>query len=138
MLLSGGEKKRLCLAMVSAWNPDVLILDEPTVGQDLLQKERLSELLTSIQKTGKTVILVSHDVEFLWSLQPRVVVMARGGVLDDGPAQDVFRNREKLSESNVVTPHLLELSNHLKINATSSFKSVSDACSQILLAIRSE
>ena len=110
MMLSGGEKKRLCLAVVLAWDPDVVILDEPTVGQDLIQKERLSEVVRMLLLRGKTIILVSHDVEFLWPLQPRVLVMAQGQIIADGGASEVFSRPEVLSRSNLMRPQLLELS----------------------------
>ena len=63
----------------------MVILDEPTVGQDAIQKEKLAEITRTLHSSGKTVIIVSHDVEFLWSLQPRVVVMRQGRVVGDGP-----------------------------------------------------
>ena len=78
LILSGGEKKRLTLASILAWDPDVVVLDEPTVGQDAIQKEKLAEITRMLHSAGKTIIIVSHDVEFLWTLQPRLLVMKQG------------------------------------------------------------
>jgi len=97
LILSGGEKKRLTLASILAWNPRIVILDEPTVGQDAVQKGRLAETIRSLHSSGKTVVIVSHDVEFLWSLQPRVVVMSRGRVVGDGPSSRVMLDRDLLA-----------------------------------------
>ena len=84
LVLSGGEKKRLTLACILAWDPEVVVLDEPTVGQDALQKEKLAQIFRMLQSTGKTIIIVSHDVEFLWPIQPRLVVMSGGRIVADG------------------------------------------------------
>ncbi|MBI2184547.1 MAG: energy-coupling factor ABC transporter ATP-binding protein [Thaumarchaeota archaeon] len=127
MMLSGGEKKRLCLAIVLAWDPEVIVLDEPTVGQDLVQKEKLREVIKMLLLRGKTVILVSHDMEFVWSLQPRVIVMAKGRVVADGAAAEVFSRPEVVGEANLMKPQLLELSVHLKNPPQKPFADIYEA-----------
>jgi energy-coupling factor transport system ATP-binding protein len=107
LVLSGGEKKRLTLACILAWDPDVVILDEPTVGQDSIQKERLAGTIRLLNSTGKTVVVVSHDIEFLWPMQPRVVVMKSGKVVGDGPAAEVMEQRGLLESARVVQPQLV-------------------------------
>ena len=109
LVLSGGEKKRLTLACILAWDPEVVILDEPTVGQDSIQKERLAGTIGMLRSAGKTVIVVSHDIEFLWPVQPRVVVMKSGKIVADGPASDLMLGRELLDSARVAQPQLVEL-----------------------------
>jgi len=109
LVLSGGEKKRLTLACILAWDPDVVILDEPTVGQDAIQKEKLVGTIRMLGSTGKTVIVVSHDIEFLWPIQPRVAVMKSGRILADGPAPEVMQRRELLDSARVAEPQLVSL-----------------------------
>ena len=109
LVLSGGEKKRLTLACILAWDPQVVILDEPTVGQDFIQKEKLAQTIRMLGSTGKTVIVVSHDIEFLWPIQPRTVVMKAGKVVGDGPAPQVMQDRELLDSARVVQPQLVAL-----------------------------
>jgi energy-coupling factor transport system ATP-binding protein len=109
LVLSGGEKKRLTLACILAWDPEVVILDEPTVGQDSIQKERLAETIKMLSSTGKTVLVVSHDIEFLWPIQPRVVVMKSGKVVGDGPAMKLMQQEELLESARVVQPELVSL-----------------------------
>ncbi len=109
LVLSGGEKKRLTLACILAWDPEVVILDEPTVGQDSIQKERLAQTIRMLGSTGKTVVVVSHDIEFLWPMQPRVVVMKAGKVVGDGPASKLMQDRELLDSARVVQPELVEI-----------------------------
>ena len=105
--LSGGEKKRLCIALVLAWDPEILILDEPTVGQDSEQKEKLSQIITLLLSQQKTVILVTHDVEFVWPLQPRVILMSEGKVVADGDAQSVLGDPLISARANVLPPQLV-------------------------------
>jgi energy-coupling factor transport system ATP-binding protein len=109
LILSGGEKKRLTLASILAWDPDILVLDEPTVGQDALQKEKLAEIAKMLHAAGKTIIVVSHDVEFLWSLQPRLLVMKQGRILKDGPCSHVMLERDLLDGARVFQPQLVQL-----------------------------
>jgi energy-coupling factor transport system ATP-binding protein len=107
LVLSGGEKKRLTLACILAWDPSVVILDEPTVGQDAIQKEKLAQTIRMLGSAGKTAIVVSHDIEFLWPLQPRVVVMKAGRVVGDGPAPEVMRRRDVLEPARVAQPEMV-------------------------------
>ncbi len=109
LVLSGGEKKRLTLACILAWDPDVVILDEPTVGQDAIQKEKLAGTIKMLGSKGKTVIVVSHDIEFLWPIQPRVVVMKGGRILGDGLASRLMQEKELLSTARVAQPQLVTL-----------------------------
>ncbi|MFQ6134376.1 MAG: energy-coupling factor ABC transporter ATP-binding protein [Nitrososphaerales archaeon] len=127
MLLSGGEKKRLCVASVLAWDPDVVILDEPTVGQDFVQKERLMHMIQMLVSQGKTAVIVSHDIEFIWPLQPRVVVMVGGRIVADGTAEDIFRDEEILRKARLVKPQLLDLSDRLSVKPSGAFSNVYDA-----------
>ena len=108
LVLSGGEKKRLTLACILAWDPEVVILDEPTVGQDSIQKEKLAGTIGMLRSAGKTVVVVSHDIEFLWPIQPRVVVMKSGRVVGDGPAPEIMQNEAILGPARVAEPQLVE------------------------------
>ena len=109
LVLSGGEKKRLTLACILAWDPAVVILDEPTVGQDSIQKEKLAQTIRMLSSTGKTVVVVSHDIEFLWPIQPRVIVMKAGRIVGDAPASQLMQDRDLLDSARVVQPQLVAL-----------------------------
>lgn len=131
LILSGGEKKRLTLASILAWDPDVVILDEPTVGQDAIQKEKLAEIARMLHSSGKTIIIVSHDVEFLWSLQPRVVVMNQGRVVGDGTCSEVMGDAELLMGARVTQPQLVRLYGLLEKRPAEPFLRVTDAAEWI-------
>jgi energy-coupling factor transport system ATP-binding protein len=127
LVLSGGEKKRLTLACILAWDPEVVVLDEPTVGQDSLQKEKLAQIFKMLRSTGKTIIIVSHDVEFLWPIQPRLVVMSGGRVVADGETSKIMADRELLERARVTQPQLLRLYSELRSRPPTPFLEVNDA-----------
>jgi energy-coupling factor transport system ATP-binding protein len=108
-LLSGGERKRVALASVLAWDPQMLILDEPTIGQDHEQKEKLRQFITQMQTQGKTVVIVTHDVEFVAECNPRVVLMKEGRMVAEGMAKDILTNPQVLAESSIVLPQIAQV-----------------------------
>jgi energy-coupling factor transport system ATP-binding protein len=108
-LLSGGERKRVALASVLAWNPNMLILDEPTIGQDYQQKEKLRQFIVQMQAQGKTVVIVTHDVEFVAECNPRVVLIKEGNVVADGEGREVLTNPEILAQSSIVLPQIAQV-----------------------------
>jgi energy-coupling factor transport system ATP-binding protein len=127
LTLSGGEKKRLTLACILAWDPEVVVLDEPTVGQDAFQKRKLSDITRTLTSTGKTVVVVSHDVEFLWPLQPRLLVLSKGEILADGPTSELMRNHELLKRARVTQPQLLQVYECIEQKPTAPFVDIVDA-----------
>lgn len=138
MLLSGGEKKRLCIASVLAWDPDIVVMDEPTVGQDYTQKSRLINIINLIVSQGKSVVMVSHDIEFLWPLQPRVVVMVGGKIVADDKASNIFKNKKILEKARIVQPQLVELSEKLLSESLITFSNVSEARIWVLNQLSSD
>jgi len=92
LALSGGERKRVAIASVVCYDPEILILDEPTVGQDQLQKNNISELIREFTNKGKTVIVITHDMDFIAEIEPRIILLSKGKVLADGPARDILSN----------------------------------------------
>jgi len=113
-MLSGGERKRVALASVLAWDPQILILDEPTIGQDHLQKENLRQFIMQMQTQGKTVVIVTHDVEFVAECNPRVVLMREGKIVADGEGKEILTNQEVLEHSSIVLPQIAQVFMHLQ------------------------
>ena len=108
-LLSGGERKRVALASVLAWNPKTLILDEPTIGQDHQQKEKLRQFIVQMQTQGKTVVIVTHDVEFVAECNPGVVLMKEGRIVADGEGREILTTPEVLAQSSIVLPQIAQI-----------------------------
>ncbi len=108
-MLSGGERKRVALASVLAWDPQILILDEPTIGQDYQQKEKLRQFIIQMREQGKTIVIVTHDVEFVAECNPRVVLMKEGQIIADGEGKDILTNTAVLAQSAIVLPQIAQL-----------------------------
>jgi energy-coupling factor transport system ATP-binding protein len=108
-MLSGGERKRLALASVLAWDPQIIVLDEPTIGQDYQQKEKLREFIAQLIAQKRTVIVVTHDVEFVAECCPRVILMSRGEVVADGPATRILTDYETVTRVSLLPPQVTQI-----------------------------
>ncbi|MEM2026925.1 MAG: ABC transporter ATP-binding protein [Candidatus Bathyarchaeia archaeon] len=108
-MLSGGERKRVALASVLAWDPDILVLDEPTIGQDSYQKEKLRQFILQLNQQGKTVIMVTHDIEFVAECEPKVILMANGRIVAEGDAKDVLTDPEAISAASLIFPEIAQV-----------------------------
>lgn len=114
-LLSGGERKRVALASVLAWDPQTLILDEPTIGQDHEQKEKLRQFVLQMQTQKKTVVMVTHDVEFVAECDPRVILMKEGRVMADGIGKEILTDPSLLKVSSIVLPQIAQIFSKLSL-----------------------
>ncbi|MHA1716456.1 MAG: energy-coupling factor ABC transporter ATP-binding protein, partial [Promethearchaeota archaeon] len=108
-LLSGGEKKRTALASLMCMDQDILIADEPTQGQDHLQRENIKNILKKLHDKGKTVIIITHDLNFILEVADRVIVIENGQVLLDGTVQQIFTTRKTLKLAGLVPTIEIEL-----------------------------
>jgi energy-coupling factor transporter ATP-binding protein EcfA2 len=108
-MLSGGERKRVALASILAWDPQVIILDEPTIGQDHQQKEKLQQFILQLNAQKKTVIVVTHDVEFVAECNPRVILMSQGKILAEGITEEVLTNQKLVAQASIVPPQITQI-----------------------------
>ena len=108
-MLSGGERKRVALASVLAWDPKILMLDEPTIGQDYQQKEKLRQFILQMKTQRKTIIIVTHDVEFVAECNPRVLLMREGKIVADGEAKTILTNPSVLMQASIVPPQVAQI-----------------------------
>lgn len=113
-VLSGGERKRVALAAVLVWDPKHVVMDEPTIGQDYLQKDRLRHFIVQLVSQGKTVVIVTHDVEFVAECKPRVVLLSRGKVIGDGPASNILTDSSLVEKASLVMPQISSLMKRLE------------------------
>ncbi len=113
--ISGGQKRRVAIAGVLAIQPEYLILDEPTAGLDPEGREALLSLLSALhQKTGITVILVSHSMEDVARYAKRLIVMDAGTVAYDGSPREVFRHVEELESMGLSAPQAVHIAHALR------------------------
>ena len=105
--LSGGEKKKVCIATVLVNNPDVLLLDEPTAGLDPRTQLWLVELLQELGQAGKTIITATHDLETVEQISKRAIVMGEDhGIEVDGVAEEVLSDFDLLLAANLIHEHM--------------------------------
>lgn len=113
--LSGGQKRRVAIAGVIAMRPGVLILDEPTAGLDPLGCSTiLDNILAYREKSGSTVIIISHSMDDVARICERVIVFDSGRVIMDGTPQAVFSQPERLISVGLSVPHACELAMALR------------------------
>jgi cobalt/nickel transport system ATP-binding protein len=104
--LSGGEKKKVAIASVLSINPDVLLLDEPTSGLDPRTQRWLVELLLELRKTGKTIIMATHDLDTVEEVSERAVVFSEDHrIVANGKAQTILNDTELLMKVNLIHEH---------------------------------
>lgn len=107
--LSGGEMRRLALASILVYDPEIIVLDEPTVGQDARNKQKLAELIKLMVDMKKTVIVVTHDIEFAIENFPRVIVLSKGEVIADGPPNQIIYDDIIVKKSRIIRPPIISL-----------------------------
>ncbi|MCC7357916.1 MAG: ABC transporter ATP-binding protein [Anaerolineales bacterium] len=111
--LAPAERKRVALAAVLAMQTPVLVFDEPTTGQDAAGVARIGALIADLHREGRTLISVTHDLDFCAECFARVIVMGEGRVLADGPTAAVLAQAEVLAQTDVEPPQLMRLAAQL-------------------------
>ena len=113
--LSGGQKRRVAIAGVLAMKPDVLVLDEPTAGLDPKGRDEiLGEISELREKTGMTIVLVSHSMEDVANYVNRIIVMNKGSVMYDDEPKKVFRHVKELEAVGLAAPSVTYIMHTLK------------------------
>jgi energy-coupling factor transport system ATP-binding protein len=109
-------RKRVAIAAIMAMDTPIVVLDEPTTGQDYRNLQELATVIQFLREQGKTVIAISHDIDFVAENFPRIVVMGQGQILLDGRAGEVFAQEEVLSSTYVQPPQLARLGTRLELS----------------------
>ena len=112
--LSGGERRRVALAGVLAMDPEVLVLDEPTAGLDPQTTASLCRLFAELSNQGRTLVLISHDMELVGRLATHVVVLCQGRSELQGPARAVLAHPEFDASSGLAPPPPVQLARLLR------------------------
>ena len=108
--LSGGEKRKVAIAGILAINPDILIFDEPTVGFDPASAKELMNLITEFHKQGKTIIVITHDMDLVNRYAQKVFLLEKGKLAFEGTPSELFmfvRNYDRLAIPQVIKLALL-------------------------------
>ena len=107
------ERKMITIASVLAMDTDVVIFDEPTIAQDFEGKERIKSIIRQLRKSGKIVITIIHDMDFVAETFERAIVFANGKVMIDSDTRDVFSNKTILEKAYLDQPSVTKLCNAL-------------------------
>ncbi|MEM1521306.1 MAG: ABC transporter ATP-binding protein, partial [Candidatus Korarchaeum sp.] len=112
--LSFGERRLLAAAATLALDPEVVILDEPTTAQDYRGRYLLADLAREMHARGKTIIMITHDMDLIARYANRVIVMANGKIILDNDPHIVFNRVEELKEAGVMPPQITRLAISLR------------------------
>ncbi|HDY7967372.1 TPA: ABC transporter ATP-binding protein [Vibrio vulnificus] len=120
--LSYGQKKRVTIASILALEPELLILDEPTAGQDYRNYTSMLSFIEKLNRElGITVVIISHDMHLVLEYTTRSIVIADSQLVADAPMTDVFSNPALLDQANLTTTSLYELATRLNMAETNAF-----------------
>jgi len=108
-----GERRRLSIASVIAMDPQIIVLDEPTTGLDADETESLMGKVSHLNKEGKTIVLITHDMRLVAEYSTRVVVMAGGRIMLDSDPRGTFADIDLLRNSRLVPPPVMLLAHSL-------------------------
>jgi len=104
--LSGGEQRRLSIAIAFSWDPDYIILDEPTTGLDGESRRDLTKTIENVLSKGKTVIIVTHDLEYLFEFAPKIILLNQGTIVFQGRFRELLENNEIVIRNGLDTPKI--------------------------------
>ncbi|MFX1466832.1 MAG: ABC transporter ATP-binding protein [Promethearchaeota archaeon] len=114
--LSFGDRRKLAVATVLVMRPEILIMDEPTTAQDYWGRYLLADLAKDLFEKGllKTVIMITHDMSLVSKFADRLIVMADGEIIADGPTRDVFYQQDVLKQAFLKPPQMAQLASVLQ------------------------
>lgn len=111
--LSRGQRQRVALASVLSMRTPVIVLDEPTTGQDYQERQQIMELIRQLNKAGHTIVFITHDMSLVAHYASRVIVLCQGQIILDGETREVFQHTDKLAESLLLPPQVTLLASQL-------------------------
>ena len=114
--LSYGQKKRVTIASILVLGPDVLVLDEPTAGQDQRNYTEIMDFLDELQQKGHTIVMITHDMQLMLDYSDRAVVVMDGQVLADLTPAELLTQPEILRRANLKETSIFALANRLGVD----------------------
>lgn len=119
--LSYGQKKRLTIASILAMNPEIIILDEPTAGQDQRNYREFMSFLENIKKTGVSIIMITHDMNLALEYADRAVVMSDGKIIADDKVYNILSDQKIIKQANLMETSITKLASLYNVTDESSF-----------------
>lgn len=113
-LLSQGQKRRLSVASMMVVNQEIMLLDEPTFGQDYQNRLELMEQLKKLNAEGVTILMVTHDIDLVAEYCSRVLVLSEGTLRYDGDCRDLFQKESLIRQARITKPYWLTVSESIQ------------------------
>ena len=107
--LSFGQKKRVTIAAILVLDPEIIILDEPTAGQDYRHYTEIMEFLTDLNRQGITVLMITHDMHLMLEYADRAIVFSHGNIVADDKCYNILTNEKIINEASLKETSLYEL-----------------------------
>lgn len=133
--LSYGQKKRVSIADILVMEPEVIILDEPTSSLDPKHSAMIEELLNDINKTGTTLLLSTHDIDFAYSWSDYIFILKDGELVGEGTPEEVFENNEWIETGAIEKPLVFEVYKALEAKGLVDKTSIPRNKEQLISAI---
>lgn len=114
--LSKGDRAKVVIASVLAMDPQILILDEPTSGQDYRGCYQIMNIAKRLHEEGRTIIYVTHQMPLVAEYAERTIVLSDAELLMDMSTEKIFVNEEELAKTNILPPQITQLANRLREN----------------------
>ena len=138
--LSGGQKRRVAIAGILAMNPDVLVLDEPTAGLDPTGAKAMLDLFVELNRQGKTVIIVTHEMDYVLEYCDLCVVLNKGDIVYEGTPINLFVNDDIMERVGIEPPLSIEFAKELIKNGfdlnINNIKDVTSLSKEIITSLK--
>ncbi|WP_321823240.1 ABC transporter ATP-binding protein [Pyramidobacter piscolens] len=126
--LSKGQRQQIAVAAILCMKPDILIVDEPTTGQDPVQSRAMMDMMKFLnEEMGKTIVVITHDMGIAAEYSDRIVAMHMGCIIADGTPREVFAEEEVLRSSNLEAPQITRLFQYCGLSSP-TVVDVDEAC----------
>ncbi len=112
-LLSGGQMRRASLAIGTALDPEILLLDEPTANLDIATRKEIMTMLDDLKNTTETVVIATHDMQLVCEWADRIVVLCQGEVIADGTRDEIFENDAVTKTAGIRPPEIFTMAKEL-------------------------
>ena len=131
--LGKGQRQRLAVASILVLKPRVLVVDEPTTGQDWAGIQSMMDLMDKLHAAGTTIVMITHDMDVVARHANRAVVLCHGKIVQDGPVAEVFAHTKELEEAYVSRPQIVELSARLQSHGLEQLALTASELAELIL-----
>lgn len=107
--MSGGQMRKIAIVSILAMDPDIIVLDEPTAGLDPHSRKQVMNLLKQLQQEGKTIVLVTHDMNDVAQYADRIKVLQQGTLVYEGTPRALFSDSERINDYSLDLPDIVQL-----------------------------